>query len=253
VYAHAQQYDLCKEKNMVNKDYILRLAERFGRMLAIVLHLRQYNQHEEALIAIDEALYQATGLTLGFINAASEETLLALLSPLGTLNIEKCLWIALLLKEEGAIYDELGKQDEAYFRYLKSLNLFLIVMLDIHEITEMDVAAIIDELVEHLDEYELPEQTKMRLFRYEEMLGNYATVEDMLFELLDNDAQTGDAASVIIEQGTAFYLRLLRKTDADLQAGNFTKAEAEEGLTQLRNRITPKLPYYSLDRSPEID
>jgi hypothetical protein len=219
---------------MVNKDYILRLAERFGRMLAIVLHLREFNQHEEALITIDEMFYQTTGLTTGFINAASEETLLTLLSPLGTLNIEKCLWIALLLKEEGAIYDELEKQDEAYFRYLKSLNLFLIVLLDTHDLIEMDVATIIDELLQLLDEFELPQATKMRLFRYEEMIGNYAKAEDMLFEAVENDEPPVEPGT--IEQGIAFYQRLLRKNDADLQAGNFTRDEAEEGLTQFQNR-----------------
>jgi hypothetical protein len=233
---------------MVNKDYILRLAERFGRMLAIVLRLRKYNQHEEALIAVDEALYQATGLTLGFINAASEETLLALLSPLGTLNIEKCLWIALLLKEEGAIYEELGQSDRAYYRYLKSLNLFLIVLLDVHELTEIDVTANIDELLQLLDAYELPLQTKIRLFRYEEMLGNYAKAEDILFEMLNSDEQPAEPDAVpfseieIIEQGRDFYQRLLRKTDADLQAGNFARIEAEEGLAQLRKRTHPGLP-----------
>jgi hypothetical protein len=221
---------------MVNKDYILRLAERFGRMLAIVMHLRKYNKHEEALIAIDEALYQATGLTTGFINAASEETLLTLLSPLGTLNIEKCLWIALLLKEEGEIYDELEKHDEAYFRYLKSLNLFLIMLLDNYDLTEIDIATVIDGLLQLLEEYELPLQTKMLVFRYEEMLGNYARAEDLLFEMLDNDEQPAASTCETIEQGTEFYQRLLRKNDADLQAGNFTKAEVEEGLTQLRNR-----------------
>ncbi len=219
---------------MVNKDYILRLAERFGRMLAIVMHLRKYNQHEEALITIDEMFYSSTGLTTGFINASSEETLLTLLSPLGTLNIEKCLWIALLLKEEGAIYDELGQQDESYFRYLKSLNLFLIVLLDTHDLVEMDVPTIIDELLQLLDEFELPQLTKMRLFRYEEMNGNYAKAEDMLFEIVENDEQPVEPET--IEQGIAFYQRLLRKNDADLAAGNFTRTEVEEGLIQLGNR-----------------
>jgi hypothetical protein len=219
---------------MVNKDYILRLAERFGRMLAIVLHLREFNQHEEALITIDEMFFSTTGLTSGFINAASEETLLTLLSPLGMLNIEKCLWIALLLKEEGAIYDELAQEDEAYFRYLKSLNLFLIVLLDTHGMIEMDVATIIDELVQLLDEFELPPPTKMRLFRYEEMIGNYGKAEDLLFEMLENDEQLVEPET--IEQGIAFYQRLLRKHDADLQAGNFTRSEVEEGLIQIQNR-----------------
>ena len=67
------------------------MAERFGRSLAIILRLREYNKHEEALLYIDELFLQTTGLTTGFINSASEEMLLNLISPLGVLNVEKCL------------------------------------------------------------------------------------------------------------------------------------------------------------------
>jgi len=79
---------------MMNKDYILRMAERFGRALAIILQLRQSNKYEEALIAIDDMFLHTVGYTSSFINSASEEMLLNLLSPLGVLNVEKCLWIA---------------------------------------------------------------------------------------------------------------------------------------------------------------
>jgi hypothetical protein len=59
-------------KGMVNKDYVLRSAERFGRMLAIIMGLRKYNKHEEALLAIDDYFLQTLGLTTGFINSASK-------------------------------------------------------------------------------------------------------------------------------------------------------------------------------------
>ena len=65
---------------MINKDYILRMAERFGRYLAIIIGLRQSNKNEEALIYIDDLFLQTTGLTTGFINSVSEEMLLSLLS-----------------------------------------------------------------------------------------------------------------------------------------------------------------------------
>jgi len=64
---------------MMNKDYILRMAERFGRALAIILQLRQSNKYEEALIAIDDMFLHTVGYTSSFINSASEEMLLNLL------------------------------------------------------------------------------------------------------------------------------------------------------------------------------
>ena len=113
---------------MVNKDYILRMAEKFGRALAIIFHLREYNKHEEALIYADDMLLQMTGLTSSFINSVSNEMLIQAISPLGMLNVDKCLWIAVLLKAEGEIYQEMGNSNESYYRYLKSLSLYLLAL-----------------------------------------------------------------------------------------------------------------------------
>src|SRR5262245_60375481 len=114
---------------MINKDYILRMAERVGRALAIILGLRKANRFEEALIYIDDLFLQAVGMTSNFINSVTEETLLHMLSPLGDLDINKCLWVAALLKAEGEIYEDQGDMKEGYYRYLKSLRLFLEVQL----------------------------------------------------------------------------------------------------------------------------
>ncbi len=35
---------------MINKDYLLRMAEKVGRALATIMGLRKYNKDEEALI-----------------------------------------------------------------------------------------------------------------------------------------------------------------------------------------------------------
>ena len=60
---------------MINKDYILRLAEQLGRTLAIILGLRKYNQQEEALIYIDSVLLKTTGMTSRFTRKSGIEKL----------------------------------------------------------------------------------------------------------------------------------------------------------------------------------
>ena len=110
---------------MINKDFILRLAERMGRELAILLGLCKREKYQEALIYIDDLLLRMSGLTSRSINVLSEEMLLKALSPLGNLNVEACLWIAIMLKAEGQIYEDQGNPNESYYRYLKSLNLLL--------------------------------------------------------------------------------------------------------------------------------
>ncbi len=217
---------------MVNKDYILRLAERFGRELAMLLHLRQRNQHEEALINIDELFLQSVGLTTHFINSASEEMLLKMISPLETLNLEKCLWIAVLLKEEGDIYAEIGKPDESYYRHIKALFFFLEAALHEKQSKDLNVPAAIEDLLQKLEEFELSMDMKSKLFRYFEMTGSYSKAEDILFELVESDEPSTQQT---VSTGIDFYQRLLRKSDTDLQLGGLTRQEVEAGLEHVAN------------------
>ena len=219
---------------MINKDYILRMAERFGRYLAIIIGLRQSNKHEEALIYIDDLFLQTTDLTTGFINSASEDMLLNLLSPLGVLNVEKCLWMAMLLKEEANIYENMGQPTESYYRYLKSLFLFIEVSQRDSAVQELDIDAAISDILNKLAEYELPFKTQERLFRYYEKTGKYAKAEDVLFEMVEAEIEASGNKEAIIQQGMAFYGQLMKKSAAALQAGNLSREEVEEGLAQLQ-------------------
>ena len=221
-----------KEHSMINKDYILRIVERVGRALAILLGLRQANRYEEALFYIDVLFLQAVGLPSCFINSVPEETLLHVLSPLGELSIDKCLWVAALVKAEGEIYEDQNNVKESYYRYLKSLRLFLEVQLHERTLSSSKFYTETEELLQKLKEYELPNSIKSKLFSYYELTGRYAKAEDTLYELLEADHVDRE----IIQQGIAFYQRLQGKSDFDLAAGNLSRDEVEEGLTALRRK-----------------
>ncbi len=216
---------------MVNRDYILRLAEQIGRELAIVLHLRKRNQYEDALITIDDLLFHKVGLTSGFINSLSEEMLVRALSPLDQLNVEACIWIASLLKAEGEIYDAKKDSNASYYRYMKALYLFIEALQ--REYFPEDSAFYLDikELIDKLAAYELPASIQIQLFHYYERIGLYAQAENVLFDRLE----AASPPHSLIEQGCAFYERLLKKSDFDLGAGNLSREEIYEGLAQLQN------------------
>lgn len=214
---------------MINKDYILRLAERIGRELSILLGLRKRDEIEEGLITIDDLLIRSTGLTSRFINSLPEDMLLNSLSPLGTANIESLIWVAALLKTEGLLYERLGQESESYYRYVKSLYLFLEVFQREPTFIESEYMAGIRELLLKLEPYELAAPLTLKLMRYYERLGLYAKAEDVLTEHLEthpDDAQ-------VINYGYEFYQRLQSKSTADLQAGNFSREEIQEGLNHL--------------------
>jgi hypothetical protein len=215
---------------LINKDYILRLAERMGRELAILLGLCQREKYQEALIYIDDLVLRMSGFTSRSINALSEDLLLKALSPLGILNVEACLWIAIMLKAEGQIYEDQGNTNESYYRYLKSLHLFLTALHNepIEDHTQFSTE--IRELLVKLEDYELPNSLKKQLFWHYEYSGQYAKAEDTLFELLEIHPTDQELRA----QGIAFYKRLLAKSDADLQTGQFSRPEVYEGIGQLQ-------------------
>lgn len=215
---------------MVNKDYILRLAEKFGRTLAIVLRLRAYDKHEEALIFIDEELFRTTGLTSSFLNTLNEQTIVEALSPLGRPNIEATLGTALLLKAEGEIYEAKGNTHESYYRYVKALHLLLHLHLHAPIEDAEDIREEMNTLTHNLDAFDLPLPTRQLLFAYQEHRGFYATAEDTLFELLESTPGNTE----LLQQGREFYRRLDLKSDADLAAGNFSREEVQEGHEQLQ-------------------
>ena len=150
---------------MLQKDYILRVAEDVGRALAQVIYHKEIQDHQGALSLIDELCKQTVGMGSGYIHALSEEALLAMLTLLGILNIEKALIIAKLLKAEGDIYEAQGNADEAYASYLKSLNLFLEILLRDDNLHNLHVSPEIEDLLGKLEAYELPLTTRRLLFQ----------------------------------------------------------------------------------------
>ena len=212
---------------MYQKDYLLRIAESAARAIAQVIYRRRIEDYQGSLTLIDEQFRQTLGMGLGFIHSVSEETLLSLLTSLGTLDTEKCWLTATLLKAEGDIHQAQGNPDEAYYSYLKSLDLFLVVLLDAHNV---DSFPEVEDLLNELEAYDLPEKTKEMVFRYYEKTDRYAQAEDTLFEMIE----TNPADSDLFARGVAFYERLKRKSAADLAAGNLSRDEVEEGLQRLR-------------------
>ncbi len=220
---------------MINRDYILRLAEQVGRELSIIMGLRKRNKNEEALIAIDNLIFHKTGLTLGFIRSLSETMLIQALSPLGHLNVETCLWCAVLLKAEGEIYAAMGKENESYYSYIKALYLFLSAYQSEHLPEESSFPLAVKELQDRLAAYELPPHIQLKIFQHNEQIGLYAQAENILFEQLEQAQQ--DRAE-LLEQGRAFYERLQKKSDTDLLAGNLSREEVNEGLAQIQRIAT---------------
>jgi hypothetical protein len=150
---------------MTQKDYILGIAEDVDQTLAQIIYHKKIQDYQGAFSLIDELFKQTVGAGSGFIHAISEETLLAMLTLFGVLNVEKALLIATLLKAEGAIYEDQGNPDAAYDSYLKSLNLFLQILLCDDNLHDLRCSAEVEDLLGKLEVYDLPVNTKCLLFQ----------------------------------------------------------------------------------------
>jgi len=161
---------------MTQKDYILRIAENVGRALAQIIYDKEIHEYQGALSLIDELCKQTVGAGSGFIHAISEETLLAMLTLLGILNVEKALLIATLLKAEGEIYEDQGNPDAAYESYLKALNLFLEILLRDDHLHDLRCSPEVEDILDKLEAYELPLDTRRLLFQYYEQRREYLSL-----------------------------------------------------------------------------
>jgi Family of unknown function (DUF6483) len=214
---------------MSQRDYILRIAQELGSVLAQVLYNRQIEDYAAAHKLIDEQSKQIYGMGIGFMRSVPEETLLSMLSSFDTLDTEKCWLLAILLKAEGDIYWDQDSAGESYYSYIRSLNLFLEVSLFGTANTDNNIVPEIDELLSRLSVYDLPGRSELLLFRYFEHIHQYARAEDLLFEMLEASDSNEDA----LAYGTSFYQHLLKKGDASLSTYNFSKKRALKGLSQL--------------------
>ncbi len=214
---------------MSQRDYILRIAQEFGRALAQVLYNREIKDYTAAHALIDEQCKQIFGMGIGFIRSIPEDTLLSMLTSFDTLDTEKCWLLAILLKAEGDIYEDQGNASESYYSYIRSLNLFLEVLLLGTTSSGRSIVPEIEDLLSRLSDYDLPIRTKLLLFRYFDHAHEYARAEGLLFEMLEE----GDTEGDILDRGIGFFQRLSRKNDAELKTGNFSREKVEEGLARL--------------------
>lgn len=222
---------------MTQKDYILRITEEIGRAIAQVIYHRQIKDYEAAQALLDEQFKQSLGMGKGFIHSISDEMLLSLLSAMGTLNIDRCWLTATLLKAEGDIYEDQQDENNSYHSYLKACNLFLEALHDYYGQKDIEQVSEVEDLLARLDAYELPLRTRTLIFWYFEHTGRYSQAEDTLFEMLESehneDMIQAEQVEEIVEQGEAFYSRLVRKSAEDLTRGNFSREEIKEGLTRI--------------------
>lgn len=219
---------------MYKRDYLLRLVEQLTAVVFHLTRLEQVKAYDEALETTDGVLRTLTGLgTDAWLDMETDDILanLSMRDDLG--GVETAVFMIGIFHQEGKIRDLQGDGDGADFRYLKALLLQLALLNNYPAIPMPEMVPTVSVLRAYLTQSEvvLPPEANRALLTYYEKSSDYWAAEDVLYEWLDSEPGSSEP----LEAGTAFYEKLLLKSDEELEAGGLPREEVEEGLEDLLN------------------
>src|SRR4029434_1918281 len=107
------------------QDYIMRLIEQVGQMLASILRLCKAGRHEEAGREIDSCCWQTIGMSVEKIRRASPENIARLLEQCGPARHARAIVLAELLLQDAELGDVTGNSEEALLSRLHAFCLLL--------------------------------------------------------------------------------------------------------------------------------
>ncbi|MFL0269964.1 DUF6483 family protein [Candidatus Clostridium radicumherbarum] len=214
---------------MIKNDYLTTKLKELSELITKVLKSNDNKQLEESREMVNEAFKRLLGLNSELAESLSYKDLMKLVGAYESAEALKFVILAQLLKLDGDMYKAEGEEIKSFNIYLKSLNIYIkAVLLDSDCLEQGE--KIIDEIINEVEEYELPKESSLLLLNYYELVNKYDKAEDLLFELLE----AGDNEEDIVEKGIDFYERLLEKTEEALENGNLPLDEVKEGIERLK-------------------
>ncbi len=155
---------------MIRRDYLMRLIEQFAEAVSKLLKLKEDKNYEEALSLIGQTYDELLGFDSLFINSFSTDDLISIISIDGVPDVNKCIIIATLLKEEGEVYEAQNQEDMSRMRFLKSLDIFLRGLLSEGEIMLDYHSYELEKIVDKIGKENLTPDIRKRLYKYYEKI-----------------------------------------------------------------------------------
>jgi hypothetical protein len=218
---------------MIERDYILRMFKLLGQALSRILFFKETMQYDEALTEIDKAAKSILGLNMEMIERIPLGGLRDIVGSDRALLYSKLSSAGSLLREKGEIMELQGDEEGSVNSYLKALSLFMEEQLPFNDLDDGTPARAAEFVIGRLRNYEIPISLRKNLATYYEKRGQYDKLEDVIFEIVDEDGE-------FIQSGISTYERLLEKSDAELAAGHLPRNEVEDGLAELRGKLGEK-------------
>lgn len=148
----------------------MRLIEQFTEAISRILKLKKGKNYKRVLSAIDQTYNELFGFNSLLINSYGTDDLISIISIDGVPDVNKCIIIATLLKEEGEVFEAQNQTDISRMRYLKSLDISLRGLLSEGEIMLDTNPYDLEKIVDKLGEEKLTPEIKKRLSKYYEKI-----------------------------------------------------------------------------------
>jgi hypothetical protein len=214
---------------MPQKDYIIRMIEEFAQVLAEAMGLRRAGRLESVLSLLDRSAARFAGLSLRQLDALPYESLRTLLTVGGTLDVQRCVFLAELRRLEGEVRDQRTGGGAGLASSVVAFRLYgeVVAARGIEGLEERREQALV--LADRLRSAPLDPDVRLDLWRFELAAGRFGRAEDALFGVLDE--RPGDLA--VVAEGISAYDSLLDRDDAELAAGGLPRDEVLDGLARL--------------------
>jgi hypothetical protein len=212
----------------IQRDYLQRIIEQFGRALARILTKRAKASYEDLRVHIELACRENTGLDYPLAVDLLMPRLLDMLEAGSSARPHRYLILGDLLQLDGWLLrenDEIGASDE---RLVRAIWMYLHGTRSPYEVIAGECVENLAALVEELPSRALPHELKRKLVDHFEDIGAFVRAERLLFDLTD----TNDPA--MIRRGRAFYEHLVKLSRETLEAGGLTREEARRGLARMQ-------------------
>ncbi|QAY66892.1 DUF6483 family protein [Paenibacillus protaetiae] len=211
---------------MFQRDFFMRMIEQMTEAAGQIMQLRKEQKQAEAIQLIDDLLDKDFGLSSKLLRSLSDEDLVAVMTTNGVVQTDQLQAIALLFKQQGELYEDLGQENEAYTRELQALQLFMRLTLLDAPTAIADSAKEAGELLDKLSDYELPIQTRMLEAEWHEATGRYDLAENTLYELLEDEGIDWQVIG-------SFYSRIRLIDDDTLEEGGLPRDEVDAAYVDL--------------------
>ena len=216
---------------MYRRDYIMRQIEFMVEGMQQLTGLAAEKRYQAAMTVVNESLEELFGLNGTLVTRLFGREPLSQLTfgEEADLSQAKLIAAAALLQEAGDIQAEQGAEDESYRSYASALELLLAALLNHDGAPLPEYAPEAEELTAVLTPFHLPPHLNQLLLRYYHKTGQFGEAEDVLFDMLEEAPEDEE----IIKMGITFYQLILKESDAQLEAGNLPRDEAEASLGEL--------------------